>query len=544
MRRGRRHLAAAFSYVRRGSLAPSELMNELTKAKTPEHLFRLHAAHADDFNGLHMGATWNMLGRLARGRSNDFHRAKGLAELTDHAMRMADAGRLDSWNLSNVSHGAARTGKRVPKLFDTLATAAIARIDDFEAQGLSNTAWAFATAGHDAPDLFDAIAEAVPNKLDSFIPQHYSNVVWAFASNGHAAPAMFDAVAASAAARADEFNPQILGNTSWAYATIGHTAPHLFDAIEAAAVSTIDRFNTQELSNIAWAFAVNDHLAPALFSEECFVRHCGSVSWASAPGGAGKEREALFQLHQWQLWQREHGLDLALPLDLAELAHETFALAVRRPSHFQRQVKGTLEQLLFTHTMDESPPRWSTPRTAAACAPPRVPPPVASRRLREEVVTDEGYSLDLVLEWPPGGETIAVEVDGPSHFLSNSLSPTGATRLKRRQLERLGGWRLVSVPYWAWRTAAFESRHADKAVGRQEYLRQALDECVAGGPRNGSRSALQPGTALSGRKERAQLTQSARAKARQAHAPGGANSARSRPRSRNSIAGWVHDILR
>jgi hypothetical protein len=42
-----------------------------------------------------------------------------------------------------------------------------------------------------------------------------------------------------------------------------------------------------------------------------------------------------------------------------------------------------------------------------------------------------------------------VEVDGPFHFIGRSHQPTGATRLKHRQL-RYFGWRLESVPYWEW----------------------------------------------------------------------------------------------
>ena len=47
------------------------------------------------------------------------------------------------------------------------------------------------------------------------------------------------------------------------------------------------------------------------------------------------------------------------------------------------------------------------------------------------------------------GKRIAVEVDGPSHFIGRSQQPSGATLLKHRQL-RLFGWRLESVPYWEW----------------------------------------------------------------------------------------------
>jgi hypothetical protein len=46
---------------------------------------------------------------------------------------------------------------------------------------------------------------------------------------------------------------------------------------------------------------------------------------------------------------------------------------------------------------------------------------------------------------------VAIEVDGPSHFVGRTHEPTGATptALKRRQL-RAAGWALVAVPYWQW----------------------------------------------------------------------------------------------
>ena len=74
--------------------------------------------------------------------------------------------------------------------------------------------------------------------------------------------------------------------------------------------------------------------------------------------------------------------------------------------------------------------------------------------MQEERVLEEGYSLDLVVEFG-GEELIAVEVDGPSHFVGRV--PTGATLLKRRQLRHFG-WRLVSLPYWEWD----ELNHCDK----------------------------------------------------------------------------------
>lgn len=395
-----------------------------------------------------------MLGRLAKvrvnGRGSHGTRtnamSSGYERLADHAMRMVREGRLDTWNLSNLSHGVAKTGHMAPQLLDAVASVAIERIDEFEAQGLSNTSWAFATAGHDAPALFDVIARTVPKKLADFIPQHYSSLVWSYASAGHEAPELFEIIADSAAQRATDFNTQSLANISWAYATVGHSAPTLFEAIATESAGKVSEMKAQELANIAWAFAVNDHLAPALFGDGVFVQRCMQRA-ARLPKRL--QMEVLFQLFQWQLWHREHGLPEPLPEELAQRAHNAFAARPTEPSHFQRQVCDVVKELL-----------------AAESAPASV---------REEVVTAEGYSLDLVVDWPPGsGRSVAIEVDGPSHFLTNSLSPTGSTQLKRRQLQRLGGWQIVSVPHFIWTT--YQSREGDPSTRRRQYVRELLDE--------------------------------------------------------------------
>jgi hypothetical protein len=59
-----------------------------------------------------------------------------------------------------------------------------------------------------------------------------------------------------------------------------------------------------------------------------------------------------------------------------------------------------------------------------------------------------GYSIDALVTLNDG-EQIAVEVDGPWHFVGRSHKPNGATMLKHRQL-RYFGWHLEIVLYWEW----------------------------------------------------------------------------------------------
>ena len=93
---------------------------------------------------------------------------------------------------------------------------------------------------------------------------------------------------------------------------------------------------------------------------------------------------------------------------------------------------------------------------------------------RSEVLTPLGYSLDAVIE--VDGTEVAVEVDGPSHFVGQT--PTGATALKRRQL-RAAGWSLVVVPYWEWNALGRENDDlATTTAAREDYMRRALSPYV------------------------------------------------------------------
>ena len=97
---------------------------------------------------------------------------------------------------------------------------------------------------------------------------------------------------------------------------------------------------------------------------------------------------------------------------------------------------------------------------------------------RMELVVEEeyqcpksGYTIDIRVHKSSAhgsseAEEWAVEVDGPSHFLS-CKSPTGKTLIKRQHLELLG-YNLVSVPYWEW-----EEMRQDKRA-QEGYLRSKL----------------------------------------------------------------------
>ena len=133
----------------------------------------------------------------------------------------------------------------------------------------------------------------------------------------------------------------------------------------------------------------------------------------------------LSQLHQWQLWLTLEQLEpigshALLPMPQRQLCHHAMVQHAVRPSRLQRAVGLVLASILSG--------------------------------LEEEVVDEQtGYSLDLALR----ASRVAVEVDGPTHFLlrdaRGEYAPTGPSLLKRRQLEA-AGWVVINVPFYEWQS--------------------------------------------------------------------------------------------
>ncbi|KAG1655866.1 hypothetical protein FOA52_012516 [Chlamydomonas sp. UWO 241] len=75
--------------------------------------------------------------------------------------------------------------------------------------------------------------------------------------------------------------------------------------------------------------------------------------------------------------------------------------------------------------------------------------PGCSGASSEHLTDDRVFSIDIAVQLP-GGQKLAMEVHGPTHFLSNAPTvPNGTTRLRTRVLEARG-WRVVSVPVIEW----------------------------------------------------------------------------------------------
>ena len=190
--------------------------------------------------------------------------------------------------------------------------------------------------------------------------------------------------------------------------------------------ANLDEFNAQNLANVAWAYSVANVDAPSVFNNE-FLTAC-----------LKKENdlniENLCQLHQWQLWQDEIKSDIRLPESFQMKCYEAFVSEDSRQSRFQDDVVSSLSSM--------------------------------GLQPQEEVLMESGYRVDAVVE--VNREQIAVEIDGPSHFIGRSRELTGSTILKHRQVASVDGMQVVSVPYWEWDKL---NKDGDK---KQHYLQDLL----------------------------------------------------------------------
>ena len=204
------------------------------------------------------------------------------------------------------------------------------------------------------------------------------------------------------------------------------------EAVAREAEDRLGDFNEQVFASVVWAFAVADvrHLA---FLTACHA-HALTLDLSS------QHPMVLSKLHQWQLWAAlectpadERQL---LPPPLRQRCREAMETGANHASQLQRAVGYTLASL--------------------------------RPGFEEEVIElRTSYSLDLALQ----SLRVAVEVDGPSHFVQDARGahwPNGPTLLKQRLL-RAAGWRLVSVPFFEWNR--LEGREAQR-----DYLQRKLDE--------------------------------------------------------------------
>ncbi|KAG1675688.1 hypothetical protein FOA52_002397 [Chlamydomonas sp. UWO 241] len=320
---------------------------------------------------------------------------------------------FNTQNLANTAWALATLGHMDAVLMGALVHAATLQLRSFNPQALANTAWALATLSHVDAVFMGALVKAATLQLRNFNTQNLANTVWALATLGHVDAVFMGALVQEARRQLRSFNPQDVANTAWALATLGHVDAVFMGALAKAATLQLRSFNPQNLANTAWALAALDERGAACVGT--LIEHATASAVDFTPPQLGQ----LFQFFLWlDTWRERTAVSPRLMAAckrawLEEVGNTTV-------SRTQLQVLDVIRQL-----------------------------PGCSGAISEHLTDDGLFSIDIAVLLP-GGKLLAVEMDGPTHFLSNAPTvPNGSTRLRNRLLEARG-WRVVSVPVAKW----------------------------------------------------------------------------------------------
>jgi hypothetical protein len=308
-----------------------------------------------------------------------------------------------------------------------LAAACVERAVEFNPQNAANSLWAVATLGLRDVAIVRPLADACVAQSGAFQAQGAVNSLWAAATLGLSDYSVF----AGACVRfAPSFMPQEAANSLWAVATLGIREDAVVGPLAAACVAQSRSFNAQNAANSLWAAATLG------LRDEAFYRALVGSARTATLNDEGAQ-QLLYVHAATRSW-------LAPPLFSPELLGSFRARILQRgstASQSQRDVAASLSRLGFSVEL-------------------------------EARVLDGLHAVDVLVHLP-GGALVAVEFDGPTHFLRStadkppSRTPVlnGAT-LFRDRLLREGGFGVVAVPFFEWAALVGDAERDDYLSGR------------------------------------------------------------------------------
>ena len=255
-------------------VADGRLTARIKRTEDTLSLLHIEQKHGDDFNQVHLGATWGQLGKLARSCAADADWLRAHPEALEplNTRTVGLLGTCSPRTLANVAHGMAAAAPADSEAWRVLTRcvtpAALGKMKPME---LTSLAHAGALMERDAPTLFAACAvEALP-RLADFSAQELAGLAWAFArADRQAAPGGQAAGAPSAAppvllrARGRDIVREAAAREVRRAVTVS-----LFEGIAAEARRKRDKITPREVSTLCWAFGRLRVGAPELLDVLC-----------------------------------------------------------------------------------------------------------------------------------------------------------------------------------------------------------------------------------------------------------------------------------
>ena len=313
-------------------------------------------------------------------------------------------------------------------LMRAMARRAAATADDFKPRETVNLLWSLASAGLDpGPELVAALSRQAERTAGRFEPRDVANLVWALATMGvEPEPGLAAAMWRRTVETAGRFESRHITTLMWASAMLGAApGPGVAAGLGARAVAVAGDFHAQGVANLAWALAtLRADFGAAFRRALAGLVAAKAAAGAFAPAQLSQVHQALLVARADGLWgDSEEGRALLGDAGLARRCREAFEAWGSQPSSLEEEVAGCLRAM------------------GAAFD-------------REAVEPRTGYAVDFLVR--TSGGPVALEVDGPTHFVGRAgqerRRETGPTALKARLL-RWAGRRTVAVRHWEWSEA-------------------------------------------------------------------------------------------
>jgi hypothetical protein len=473
------------------------LTSKLKRANSPQQLLQLLQLHVQSMNGIHVAAAYAKLGKMCKqdAAMTAQEPVQLLLQLLESLLPQFVSS-FGPWALSSIIHAGCylQQAQTIQLLLPTYLQPAV--LSDANTQSIANVIWACCrTEGVLSNLQLQQLLAAFYNQLHRAKPQEIANTLWAVAHSSRPLPEMQrDSMLAALARQLSSAVPLDLSNTLVACEGLRHLPVQLLKALDqnpAELQRLVAAAGLQELANTAWACASLGYegALPAAAVQHAFIllqqrvlhseagrtgydgqMFCNTC-WAAAvldlqqhvdavlllaqactrqwDALRAEEQHQLYQVHLWlqdcQLPAGCHGLAGVLEQQQLEQCRASWVQQltasphVLQASRFQQEVFAALQALPEI--------KWQQQ--------PKMEQPTA----------DMAYSIDIAAVTVREVK-LAIQVDGPWHFVSPGVMQDGPTRFITRSLVARG-YTVVSIPYWEWRVLEGSAAH-------QRYLMQKL----------------------------------------------------------------------
>ena len=350
-------------------------------------------------------------------------------------------------SISIVAWALATLGIPAPALFVKLDAESDWFVKNADPRGVVNVAWAFGKLDTPYPVFFlqlDAVADWLVKNSN---PQEIAIVALACAKLSKPCPAFFFQLDAVADWFVKNSNPQGVANVACAYAILGHEASTFFSAMEAGINRFVGNASLRHVANVCYAVAVADQFEKS--------KHMLRTLWERAMQLFSSDvkkvdDESFRQLAQTKLLANACTLDLPVCSKMAKFIEKAMKASSGENNTSSRcatAVSFCLKRMDFEHECE-------------------VPP------------NSDFWGGFLAIDFACKDRKVAIEFDGPSHFLKandNDKLTTqrdGPTEAKRRLLKMLE-WSVINLDFREFDSAVASGSESEYL--RLEFLREGVE---------------------------------------------------------------------